>query len=312
MPVLAFLAFAAALGTASPGAAAPLPEFDGLWNYDKPKETEARFRELVPAAEKSRDAKYHAELLTQIARTQGLQGRFDEAHGTLDRVQKMLRPGMDRQRVRYLLERGRALNSSGKPSEAKPLFIEAWDLARKAGEDPLAIDAAHMVAIVEKPAEALKWLNEALVVARSSSDPKSGKWLGALYNNIGWTYHDDGQYQKALDIFKQALDWRIGQKREPEINVAKYSVARALRSLGRLDEALAMGQEVEQANVLAGTPDGYVFEEIAECLLAKGRPAEARPYFAKAHAELAKDPWMASNEAKRLERLKSLGAADPK
>ena len=53
--------------------------------------------------------------------------------------------------------------------------------------------------------------------------------------------------------------------------------------------------------------DGYVFEEIAECLLILGRAAESRPYFVQAHAFLSRDIWLVAQEKERLERLKHLG-----
>ena len=48
-----------------------LPAFDGFWNFEDPAGSEAKFRELLPKAEESGDRGYLAELLTQIARTQG-------------------------------------------------------------------------------------------------------------------------------------------------------------------------------------------------------------------------------------------------
>src|SRR6266487_1653179 len=104
-----------------------LPDFDTLWDYDHPGATERRFRELLPAALDSRDLPYLAQLLTQLARTEGLQRKFQDAHKTLDRVQKALDKTDDKTRVRYLLERGRVYNSSGKQDDAKALFLEALD-----------------------------------------------------------------------------------------------------------------------------------------------------------------------------------------
>src|SRR6266498_5625258 len=43
----------------------PLPDFDSLWDYNHPDETEQKFRELLPVAEVSGDDSYYAELLTQ-------------------------------------------------------------------------------------------------------------------------------------------------------------------------------------------------------------------------------------------------------
>jgi hypothetical protein len=56
-----------------------------------------------------------------------------------------------------------------------------------------------------------------------------------------------------------------------------------------------------------GGADGYVFEEVAECLLALGRAEDARTFFGRAYASLAGDVHLRTDEPERLERLKSLG-----
>src|SRR5438309_10283950 len=92
-----------------------LPDFDSLWDYDHPGATERKFRELLPpAAQDSRDLAYLAQLLTQIARTEGHQRKFEDAHKTLDRVRNALDNTDDRTRYRYLLEPGRVVNASSK------------------------------------------------------------------------------------------------------------------------------------------------------------------------------------------------------
>ena len=80
-------------------------------------------------------------------------------------------------------------------------------------------------------------------------------------------------------------------------------------SLGRLEVALQTQRELEVELSASGVEsDGFVYEEIAECLLALGRSAEARPYFRKAHALLAVDAWLVESEPERVERLRELGA----
>jgi hypothetical protein len=86
-----------------------LPDFDKTWDFNDPAATERTFRELLPAAEESGDISYHAQLLTQIARAQGLQGRYDEAMATLNEVATMARDDMALVHLRELLERGRVL-----------------------------------------------------------------------------------------------------------------------------------------------------------------------------------------------------------
>ncbi len=284
-----------------------LPDFDALWDFNNPAATEQKFRDLLPAAQSSVDISYLAQLLTQIARTEGLQRKFDDAHRTLDQVQAMLTADHKLARVRYLLERGRVFNSSGNRADSRPLFLEALEIAQQIGEDNYAVDAAHMLGIIEPPESALDWNLKALAMAESSTQPRARKWLGSLYNNIGWTYHDMQEYQKALEIFQKALKFREQAGDPGAIRIAKWCVGRTLRSLGRVQEALDIHKALLIEHEQAGLKDGYVDEELGECLLALGQPDNARPHFAHAYAELSQDAWLVANETARLERLKQLG-----
>jgi tetratricopeptide (TPR) repeat protein len=284
-----------------------LPNFDALWDYSNPQGTEQAFRALLPTAEAAGDVSYLAELLTQIARTEGLQQRFDDAHRTLDTVEPLLPAAGARARIRYLLERGRAYNSSRRPNEARPLFLQACELAREKREDFYAVDAAHMLAIVEPAEASLQWNERAIEMAEGSADPRARGWLGSLYNNLGWSYHDLGRYEDALATFQKGLEWQRGAGKEREARIAAWTVARALRSLGRYEEALEMQRENQRALQAAGEPVGYTEEEIGECLLALGREQEARPHFARASAVLSGDPWLQRDEPDRLNRLAKLG-----
>jgi tetratricopeptide (TPR) repeat protein len=295
----------AGLAFAAPARAEDRVDFDALWNFGDPAATEAKFREVLPKVEAAGDPDRHAQLLTQIARTHGLRKQFAEAHALLDRVEKMLGDRTKTARVRYHLERGRTFNSSKDKEAARTQFLAAWDLAKAEGLDGYAVDAAHMMAIAETGDAVLRWNLDALALAERSSDPEAKKWLGALANNIGWTYHAQGDYEKALELFRKALAFREQKKNPADVRIAKWCVARALRSLNRVDESLAIQRDLEREFAAAGKEDGYVFEEIGECLHAQGKAAEATPYFAKAlpFLEKALDP---QDDAKRLERVRSL------
>lgn len=280
-----------------------MADFDMLWDYSEPAVTERRFRELLPEAEAAGDPGYHAELLTQIARTLGLQGRFAEAHAMLDQVESMLTYSLTVARIRYLLERGRAFRSGKQVDQAIPLFQQAWELGQAAGEDDYAVDAAHMLGIaLPTMEEQLAWNHRALELAEQS--PKARRWLGSLYNNMGWTYADAGQYEQALDLFERGVQFREKQGQAGPLRIARWSAGKMLRLLGRADEALSVQQELYELP----EPDGFVVEELAECLLALGRGAEARPLFARAYELLAQISWLSESEPERLQRLQSLGA----
>jgi tetratricopeptide (TPR) repeat protein len=282
-----------------------LPDFDALWDYDHPDQTEGRFREIL--LQFPEDEPAFLELLTQIARAQGLQGKFVQAHRTLDQVERRLDEAPSRPRVRYLLERGRAYNSSGKPKVARPLFQRAFDLAGELNEDFFAVDALHMLGIVAPPGEGLAFNLKAIRLAESSQEEKARGWLGSLYNNTGWSYHNTGDYTSALEIFQKAEAWRRSKGKAKETRIAAWCVGRALRSLNRFEEALARQMALKDEFDSAGESDGYVFEEIGECLLAMNRQEEARPYFRKAYEILLQDSWLVGNEPERLVRLKELG-----
>lgn len=261
------------------------PDFDALWDFADPAATERRFRDLLPAVLAGGDVwvDAHARLLTQIARTEGLQRRFEAAHGTLDEAERLLPQCDDVTRVRYLLERGRVLDSSGRPGEARPLFLDAWERARACGADDFAVDAAHMVAIVAPtdgpdggPGEDIAWNERALALAESSPDPGARRWRGSLYNNLGWSHHDRGDFATALDMFEKALAFREAAGKSGGIRIARWCVARALRSLGRIDEALAIQTSLLAEIAAAGEQDGYVHEELGECMLAVGRARRNR------------------------------------
>ncbi|HTS23885.1 MAG TPA: tetratricopeptide repeat protein [Casimicrobiaceae bacterium] len=279
---------------------------DRAWDFDRPAESEARFREKLDSLQGAP----RLELLTQIARAQGLQREFAAAQAMLDGVARELAGTPPRVAVRCLLERGRVFNSSGQPERSLPLFREALDQARDAGEDFLAIDAAHMLGIAAPPEERLQWNLAAVAMTEATRDARAKRWLASLYNNIGWTYHDRGEYAIALAYFEKALPAWQARADARGVRIAYWSIARAERSLGRLDEALAIQERLERECAAAGEPDGYVYEELGEIMLAKGDSTGARRNFAQAHVLLGQDKGLQAGAPERLARLKRLGGVE--
>lgn len=285
------------------------PSIDSLWDFSDPAASEAKFRELAVSSDAERDPAYHAEIMTQVARAQGLQRDFDGAHTTLDAIEAELSDDTPLLRVRYLLERGRVFNSSGRSEQAVPPFLGAWECAVANRLDYYAVDTAHMLAIAAPPEAQLEWAFRGIEFAEQSADARARGWLGPLYNNLGWTLHDAERYDEALEVFSKALAWREEQGSEPEIHIAKWAIARTLRSLGRYDEALYIQHKLRARLEETGQEDGYVDEELGECLLALGRLDDARPHFANAYRLLSQDPWLKESEPKRIQRLQELGTA---
>ena len=168
---------------------------DALWDFTDPDATAERFRaELSTASPVAAD-----ELRTQLARALGLADRGAEADELLDSIVSESAVV----RVRVALERGRRLNSSGKPGEAVPFFAAALELAQSAGEDFLAVDALHMFGIadqantrrVDEP-----WHPGRRIVRGLAHE----RWAIALNNNLGWYHFDAGRFDEALAAFEVA------------------------------------------------------------------------------------------------------------
>jgi tetratricopeptide (TPR) repeat protein len=174
---------------------------DRLWNFGDPELSEKRFRDALADPTYNTDEK--AELATQLGRAIGLQGRYEEADALLDSVDGEEEPTVG---VRILLERGRVLNSSGHAAMAVPLFEQAAELGDHLGEEFLAVDALHMLAIAD-PAHAEAWTRSALEYASTAHDPHTRRWMAGLHTSLGWTLHDAGRFTEALVEFQLAEQW---------------------------------------------------------------------------------------------------------
>ena len=195
-----------------------------LWDFDDLDATERRLQERLEREESDAG---RAEVLTQLARVEGLRENFAACERLLNRAE--LLAGADPvANVRLELERGRMFRSSGDKEAAFPLFKDAYERALEANELFLAGDAAHMCAIAtEDLALQEEWLQRGLAHG-------DAYWAGPLYNNLGWSYFEAGDHERALEFFELALEARL---RDPEnqqaIQWAHEAIAEAKQALGR-------------------------------------------------------------------------------
>lgn len=188
-----------------------------LWDFDDLDRSERRFCEQLEQEETDAG---RAEVLTQLARVQGLRGDFDACAGLLDKAE-MVAGSSPVANVRLELERGRMFRSSGDLEAALPLFQSAFERACEAAEFYLAGDAAHMCAIAVTDRDVMEhWTQRGLDLG--DSEPDAAYWAGPLLNNLGWAYHDAGEYRHALELFERALEVR---ERDPS-NTAAIEHAR--------------------------------------------------------------------------------------
>jgi tetratricopeptide (TPR) repeat protein len=206
-----------------------------LWDFDDLDASERRFEGQLG---RESTAGGRAEVLTQLARVEGLRGNFDACNRLLDEAEPLA--GTDpAANIRLELERGRMYRSSGDVEAAFPLFQSAFRRSLEADDRYLAGDAAHMCAIAtdDRKLQA-EWTQRGI-------DEGDRYWAGPLLNNLGWSYSEDGEYERALELFRRSLEAR---EQDPEntagIAWAQYAIGQTLRMLGRAGEAVPL---LEQA-----------------------------------------------------------------
>ncbi|MDQ4490043.1 hypothetical protein RBS60_07505 [Sinomonas sp. ASV486] len=202
---------------------------DALWNFSDPSASEAAFRRaLEDGALGGRpfDDAERGELTTQLGRAIGLQGRYEEADALLDGIDCEEDPTIS---VRVLLERGRVLNSSGHAAMAVPLFEQAAELGEHLGDEFLAADAFHMLAIADSD-HAESWARAGIEYAREAHSPRAQRWCVSLHGNLGWMFLDAGEPHRALVEFQLAEQWasRVGTPEQAEWAREGIAACRAL------------------------------------------------------------------------------------
>jgi tetratricopeptide (TPR) repeat protein len=197
-----------------------------LWDFDDLDGTERRLRRQL---EDETSDSGRAEVLTQLARVQGLRDDFDGCEAVLQEAEPLAGEGVAR--VRIELERGRKLRSGGDNAAAVPLFESAFARACGLGELFLAGDAAHMVAISDA-GKMLEWTRRGLELGETEAD--AAYWSGPLLNNLGWHYFEAGDFEASLETFERALEVR---RHDPDnaqaIEWAQEAVDEARKALGR-------------------------------------------------------------------------------
>jgi len=239
-----------------------------LWDYSKPELSEQRFRSALSTASGD-DALI---LQTQIARSFGLRHNFSQAQQVLANMEPQIQSAGVEARVCYHLELGRTYSSTAHPPEtqtvemrelARSHYMLAFELAQAGDLDPLAIDALHMMTVVDTaPEDQIAWNRKAMMLMESSSQPAARQWEGTLRHNMGYALHLAGRYEDALPEFELALAARERDGNPQAIRIAYWMIAWTLRALDRPNEAIEIQLRLEKECDEAGEPDPYVFEEL--------------------------------------------------
>jgi N-acetylglutamate synthase-like GNAT family acetyltransferase len=278
-----------------------------LFDFGDLSGTTERFGQLAAAQVGSQ---FGAIAATQQARAMGLSGDWQAARKLLESIDSA-----DELVAGWIaIELGRIANSTNADGSGRVEFEYAFSAGKAIPDDGLAVDAAHMLAIIGSPAEQVLWSETGLELAEASVDPRARALVGALLNNLGCCLGEQNRWEVALAVHQRAVEWRSERAQQApfegartkealkSLAVARWQEARALRAVGRVEQALTIQLSLDVE------ADPYIAEERAECLDALGRTEEARQYFAMAAEGFGADDWFVQHEAARLARLKRLAA----
>jgi tetratricopeptide (TPR) repeat protein len=286
------------------------PDIDGFWNSLSLADSESQFRAQLPHDWATEWTPRSVEIMTQIARAQGLQGELIKARDMLEQARQMISTSSQnlgpRTEVRCLLEQGRLLCLNMSPAKAHDLFIQAWTLANENGLPFFAVDAALMLSTIRPPKFQNEWLQKAYTQADSSTDRQVRLWLSQLLFLEGWHAFDFRQFDRALMCFEKALSQPNAADNAWRMMAMRWSHARAMRALGQVEQALVTQQSLLAEMSLKGSVSGHVYLEIAECQQILEQSDQAKINFELAYKELSVPGWYADNRDDELNRMKYL------
>ena len=285
------------------------PDIDGFWDFDDLPSTEVKIKDLVES-ETASGVSRSVELITQLARVQGLQRKISEARATLllakDPITKHAGDTNARAEIRFSIEQGRLFGLSMTPAQSLAYFEKAWNEATKANEVFFSIEAAVMLSISRPPKHQNEWLQKALHLAESTVDINAKLWLPQLYVMNGWHSFDFRKFDEALDNFQKALDQPQSIQSPIKRFAVRWSFARTLRALNRFQEALDIQRELKAEMQTVGKVNGHVFLEMAECFQLLQNLDEAKVHFEQAYKELSLNGWYSDNKSSELSRIQRL------
>jgi tetratricopeptide (TPR) repeat protein len=175
-----------------------------------------------------------SEALAMVARCHLIRGEKEAGRSWLERARGVAREDEPLGWSRYLGVRGRFEWKDEKLDEAKKTFVAMYDYCVEKKLFDRAVDAAHMVAIVAPKEEQETWALKGIKAAEAGG---FDGWLGPLWNNLGWSYEEQGEYPKMLEALRKAREYHYKGAQELPKLIADWAVAKAYRLNNKLTEA---------------------------------------------------------------------------
>ncbi len=222
-------------GTAGENSGDLLASGDTLFSSRKYNEALTVYQQAVEKAEAEADTSNLIEALSQVARSYLITDRKEDGRTWLNKAAEVADEKFPPGWSRFLGVKGRFEWQDDSLPKARETFKKMFDYCNKRGLAEQAIDAVHMVAIVGTIEEQIEWGKKGIEAAEKG---EVHRWLGPLWNNLGWTYDHEGRYQEALEAYLQAKKYHYLYGDNMNRAIADWAVGNTYVRLGDYDKAL--------------------------------------------------------------------------
>lgn len=296
-------------GEADMSALSLIAQGDTLFNareYDKAREF---FMQVADSARTTNDNSALTEAYAMIARSYLILEKKNEGRPWIEKAAEIARKDEPLGWSRYLGVRGRFEWKDSLMDVAVATFKEMYRYCSMNRLYERAIDAAHMVAIVGGPEEQLEWGLKGIKEAEAGNITR---WLGPLWNNLGWTYESTGKYRESIDAYTKAREYHYKYSDEKSKLVADWALGHAYRLNNQPDSAaqwITPDLLAKFETIGDGEFQGWVFKELGEIALLRSKPDSALSFFVRAEEKLraADMPnWDAEGFKKLQEQIEKL------
>ena len=211
-----------------------LKDGDELFRIRNYVQARSVFEKALAKAKEGLNNSDETEALSMIARTYLVLDSIETGYKWLRMAEKLAVVHEPLGWSRYQLVKGRFMWREKQLKESTALFKELYDYCSRHKLYDRAVDAAHMVAITGTHKEQVEWAHKGIKEAEAGD--VTG-WLGPLWNNLGATYEEMGQFDSSLEAYTKAREYHYKYGSERNKFIADYAVGHILVKLKKFEEA---------------------------------------------------------------------------
>jgi tetratricopeptide (TPR) repeat protein len=261
------------------------------------------YQKALDAAKKAGDNSSMTEAMAMITRTYLIEKNMEIAVNWMHATEQIALEQEHLGWSRFQAVKGRFLWRENKLQEATKLFERLYEYCSKNKLHERAIDAAHMVAITGDYQEQINWGHKGI---KEAEEGNVTGWLGPLWNNLGATFEDMGQYDSSLMAYRKARDYHYEHGTEANKMIADWAVGHAYLNLKDYDSAekwltplIVWCQRLDDTEFL-----GLTAWDLGEVYYARGEPEKALGFYIVAEKHLMK-AGMEDWDSEGMEEIRS-------